>query len=99
MHIKLLVSAIAIALVATVGSASAAERFATLDGIAAESMSAAELSSVAGAGIIVQEIPTDLTIKRTLATVEVSFEEGLLVIFALRPAEFHPEVNVDVPGG
>ncbi len=98
MHTKLLVSAIAIALVATVGSASAAERFATLDGIAAESMSAAELSSVWGKIIVVNTIPTDFTIKRILDEVSVSFEAGLLQIEALRPAEFHPEVVVDVPG-
>ena len=60
MHIKLLVSAAAIALVAGVGSVSAAERFSTLEGIpaeasdvqlagAVEAMSPEELDAVKGA--------------------------------------------------
>ena len=48
MQIKSILSAAAIVMAATVGSASAAERFATLDGIAAAPMSAAELSFVRG---------------------------------------------------
>ncbi len=48
MRIKTLVSAIAIALAAAVGSAYAAERFATLEAVSAQPMSTAELDSVRG---------------------------------------------------
>ncbi len=48
MHIRLLISAAAIALVAGLGTASASENYATLDGIPAVSMSTVELSSTRG---------------------------------------------------
>ena len=48
MQIKSIVAAAAIALALGLSSASAAERFATLDGIGAWPMSAWELSSVRG---------------------------------------------------
>ena len=46
-------TATAIALVAGLGSASAADEFTTLDGVAAEVMSATELSAVVGSGIVI----------------------------------------------
>ena len=48
MQIKLLVSAAAIALVAGLGSASAAEQFSTLEGVMAVAMSSGELDAVVG---------------------------------------------------
>ena len=48
MRIKLFVSAAAIALAATIGSASAADQFSTLDGVPAASMSAGEMAAVRG---------------------------------------------------
>ena len=53
MQIKLIASAAAIALVAGVGSASAADEFTTLDGVTADVMAASELSATAGAGIVI----------------------------------------------
>ncbi len=62
MQIKLLVSAAAIALAATVGTASAADEFMTLDGVTADVMAASELSATAGAGIaIVVDLNGDVT--------------------------------------
>ena len=49
MRIKTLASAAAIALAATVGSASAAERFTTLEGIAADALTPQEMGVVIGA--------------------------------------------------
>ncbi len=48
MQIKLLVSAAAIALAVGLGSASAADQFTTLDGIAAQTMTQQELAKVVG---------------------------------------------------
>ncbi len=48
MQIKLLVSAAAIALVASVGSVSAADQFSTLEGITAAAMTPQEMGMVAG---------------------------------------------------
>ena len=48
MRIKLFVSAAGIALAATIGSASAADQFSTLDGVPAASMSAGEMAAVRG---------------------------------------------------
>ncbi len=48
MHIKLLISAAAIALIAGLGTASAAEQFNTLEGISAEFMSAGDMGAVVG---------------------------------------------------
>ena len=48
MQIKLLVSAAAIALVAGLASASAAEQFTTLDGVTAVAMTSGELDAVVG---------------------------------------------------
>ena len=48
MLIKSLVSAAAIALVATIGSASATEQFTTLEGVTAVPMSTSELDAVTG---------------------------------------------------
>ena len=49
MQIKLFVLSTAIALAATIGSASAGDEFTTLDGIAVTPMSAMELDSIRGA--------------------------------------------------
>ena len=59
MHIKSILAAAAIALAATVGSASAADQFATLDGVTVQPMNAVELDQIRGNGITL-EIPTDL---------------------------------------
>ena len=48
MQIKLIVSAAAIALAATVGSASAADRFDALEGIEAQAMTPLEIGAVIG---------------------------------------------------
>ncbi len=48
MHIKLLIFAAAIALVAGVGSASAGENFATIEGVSASALSPAEMDAVRG---------------------------------------------------
>ncbi|MEE8276555.1 MAG: hypothetical protein V3R75_05340, partial [Alphaproteobacteria bacterium] len=48
MHIKTILAGAALALAATIGSASAAERFSTLDGVTAVAMSAGELGAVVG---------------------------------------------------
>ncbi len=53
MYIKSILAAAAIALIATIGSASAADEFMTLDGVAADVMSATELSATVGAGIVI----------------------------------------------
>ena len=50
MGIRTIVTGAAIALAATVGSAYAAEKFATLDGVSAQPMSSTELDSVRGQG-------------------------------------------------
>ena len=50
MHIKLFVSVAAIALVAGLGTASAAEQFSTLKGLPAVAMAPAELAATRGAG-------------------------------------------------
>ena len=52
MHIKSILSAAAIALAATIGSASAADQFSTLDGIAAQAMTPQEMGVVIGTGIL-----------------------------------------------
>ncbi|MCH8921470.1 MAG: hypothetical protein IIA23_12325, partial [Chloroflexi bacterium] len=49
MHIKSIVAGAAIALAATVGTASAADQFATLDGMAAQPLTAEEMAGVVGA--------------------------------------------------
>ena len=51
MQIKSIVAGAAIALAATVGSASAADQFATLGGVTAEPMNAMELDSIRGTKI------------------------------------------------
>ena len=51
MQIKSILAAAAIALAVTVGSASAADQFTTLDGISAESLSSVEMAAVVGADI------------------------------------------------
>lgn len=48
MRITTLVSAAAIALAATIGSVSAADQFATLDGVTANQMTSSELAAVKG---------------------------------------------------
>jgi hypothetical protein len=48
MHIKLIVAGAAIALAVGLGSASAGEKFATLDGVPAEPMDAAALANTIG---------------------------------------------------
>ena len=48
MHIKSILAGVALALAATLGSASAADPFTTLDGIPAATMSAAEMAAVSG---------------------------------------------------
>ena len=50
MRIKSIIPAVALALAATMGSASAAEQFTTLDGVPAATMSAGEMAAVQGQG-------------------------------------------------
>jgi len=56
MQIKSVVSAAAIVLAFSVGSASAAERFSTLDGVSAQPMNAAEMTAVQGTAVIISAI-------------------------------------------
>ena len=51
MRIKLIAAGAAIALAATVGSASAADQFSTLEGIAAEAMTTQEMGVVIGTAV------------------------------------------------
>ncbi len=53
MQIKSILAGAAIALLVGLGAASAAEQFATLDGISAETLSSAELASVKGVHVYV----------------------------------------------
>ncbi len=53
MKFKSILAGAAIALAATVGTASAADEFMTLDGVTADVMAASELSATAGAGIVI----------------------------------------------
>ena len=53
MQIKSILAGTALALAATIGSASAADEFMTLDGVTADMMTASELSATAGAGIVI----------------------------------------------
>lgn len=71
MRIKLFAAGAAIALAATIGSASAADQFSTLEGIAAEAMAPRAMSEVKGAshsGVIVSPLGDPL--------VEVVFPES-----------------------
>ncbi len=62
MHIKSILAGTALALAATIGSASAADEFMTLDGVTADVMAASELSATVGAGIaIVVDLDGDVT--------------------------------------
>ncbi len=62
MQIKSILAGTALALAATIGSASAADEFMTLDGVTADMMTASELSATAGAGIaIVVDLNGDVT--------------------------------------
>ncbi len=51
MHIKTILAGAALALAATIGSASAAERFSTLDGVTAVAMSSGEMDAVVGSAV------------------------------------------------
>ncbi len=62
MHIKSILTAAAIALVAGLGSASAADQFTALEGITAEPLNAVELDRVRGASIDLRgldHVPSD----------------------------------------
>ncbi len=59
MQIKSILAGAAIALLAGLGAASAAEQFATLEGVSAETLSPAELARARGAHIIVHDYTTD----------------------------------------
>lgn len=58
MRVTTLVSAAAIALAATIGSVTAADQFATLDGVSAVPMSSGELAAVKGQHVHFQVITT-----------------------------------------
>ncbi len=99
---KSILAGAAIALAATVGSASAAERFATLDGIAAEPMGAAALSSVRGGMVTIYGIPSasQQTVEVEIVALQLTanMSIGHLTVLPLKPAEFR-EVLVIVGGG
>ena len=62
MHIKSILTAAAIALVAGLGSASAADQFTALEGITAEQLNAVELDRVRGADVNLRgllNVPSD----------------------------------------
>ncbi len=56
MHIKSIAAGAAIALAATVGSASAGDQFTTLGGVTAEPMNAGEMAAVTGEHVIINPI-------------------------------------------
>ena len=58
MQIKSILAAAAIALAASVGSASAAEQFSTLEGITAEALTPQEMGIVVGASLFVDPVGT-----------------------------------------
>ena len=94
MRIKAIVSGVAIALAASVGSAFAADPLATLEGIAAVPMGPEELSSVRGGIIIIDSVPADPIVG------EVGFVslagDGLT---ALPPSPVVPDITVLVGAG
>ena len=55
MRIKTIVSGVAVALAVSVGSAFAAEEFATLDGVTAEPMNAVELDQIKGSHVVLAD--------------------------------------------
>ncbi len=57
MQIKSIVAGAAIALAATIGSASAGDEFSTLGGVSAESLSSVEMAAVVGAHLFIQINP------------------------------------------
>ena len=59
MHIKSIVAGAAIAFAATIGSASAADQFATLDGITAQPLTAADMGSISGRVITITVVAID----------------------------------------
>ena len=97
MQIKPILAAAGIAVAATIGLASAAERFATLDGIAAGPMTAEELSKVRGAMIIeVRGLPTVQEVDISDGVFSVKLSEGKLTVKPFKAPEF---LEVDVKVG
>ncbi len=90
MHIKSIVAGAAIALAATIGSASAADQFATLAGITAEPIPEAELAKVIGSGVLASPGPNDLC--ATIADRSVGGTELTAVISSATPV-FNCEVG------
>ena len=99
MQIKSIVSAAAIALALGLSSASAAERFATLDGIGAWPMNAWELSLVRGGEdtfITVNLIPTLTGVENDNGFVSVELLNGRLHIVPQSPVTLKADVDVSV---
>ena len=93
MQFKSILAAAGIAVAATVGLATAADRFATLDGIAAGPMTAEELSKVRGAMIIsVSGLPTPVLITDGVF----NLGDGKLTVKPLKAPE---SLNVDIKVG
>ncbi len=95
MQFKSILAAAGLAVAATIGLASAAERFATLDGIAAGPMTAEELSSVRGGVIVIRGLPPMDTRIITDGVFQVKFVEDKLTVEAFKPADF-PNFEVKV---
>ena len=71
MHIKTIVAGAAIALAATIGSASAAEQFSTLKGIPAVAMAPAEADAIRGLNVqVIRPTVTGLSEIHTPAAIE-----------------------------
>ena len=96
MQIKLLVSAAVIAVATTVGSASAAERFATLDAIEAAPLSPLEMLSITGRLISIGLLPTDIA---GVAPVWIVFQDNSLSIDDNTFGGQLPDVFVNVGDG
>ncbi len=60
MRIKLIAAGAAIALAASVGSASAADQYSTLEGIAAQAMTPQEMGAVVGAHVLIVTPPANI---------------------------------------
>ena len=102
MQFKSILAAAAVAVAATVGSASAADRFVTLDGIAAVPMPAPALDEVRGGIIAITGFPLP-SLEDGEHGVEdlilILIEDSSLRIDALVPPDFDVDVSVLIGDG
>ncbi len=84
MHIKSIVAGVAIALAATIGLASAAEQFATLERVTAEPMKSDEMAAVTGEHIIIFR-PGGASVEFTIQVPDNMFHVDLVGLSGGRP--------------